>query len=63
MQQSVRRGPVARSIRTLYSGHVTVTNAMLPLLAQQGYARVVFTISIASYYRGETVAGSSFIDT
>jgi NAD(P)-dependent dehydrogenase (short-subunit alcohol dehydrogenase family) len=51
------------AVRTLYTGHVAVTNAMLPLLAEQGYARVVFTVSVASYYSGETVAGSSIFDT
>src|SRR4030095_7659172 len=39
-------------IRTLYSGHVMVTNVMLPLLPQQGYARIIFTVSIASYVTG-----------
>jgi NAD(P)-dependent dehydrogenase (short-subunit alcohol dehydrogenase family) len=51
------------AVRTLYAGHVAVTNTMLPLLATQGYARIVFTVSIASYYSGETLPGSSFIDT
>ena len=50
------------AVRTLYSGHVMVTDAMLPLLAQQGYSRIVFTVSVASYYTGATLAGASFID-
>jgi len=41
-------------IRTVYSGHVMVTNVMLPLMPQQGYARIIFTVSIASYVTGGT---------
>src|SRR5258707_7859018 len=33
-------------IRTLYSGPVMVTNVMLPLMPQQGYARIIVTGSI-----------------
>jgi NAD(P)-dependent dehydrogenase (short-subunit alcohol dehydrogenase family) len=50
------------AVRTLYSGHVMVTNVMLPLMPRQGYARIVFTVSIASYYNGATQPGSSGID-
>lgn len=51
------------AVRTLYSGHVMVTNVLLPLMARQGYARIIFTVSIASYYTGSTLPGSSGIDT
>jgi 3-oxoacyl-[acyl-carrier protein] reductase len=51
------------AVRTLYSGHVMMTNVILPLMPKQGYARIVFTVSIASYYNGATQAGSSGIDT
>ena len=33
-------------MRTLYSGHVMMTNVMLPLMRNSGYARIMFTISI-----------------
>jgi NAD(P)-dependent dehydrogenase (short-subunit alcohol dehydrogenase family) len=36
-------------LRTLYSGHVLVTNGMLPLMPQQGYSRIIFTVSIDAY--------------
>src|SRR6266540_1353542 len=50
-------------IRTLYSGHVMVTNVMLALMPQQGYARIIFTVSIASYITGGTFPFESFFDT
>src|SRR2546430_2725118 len=50
-------------IRTLYSGHVMMTNVMLPLMPQQGYARIIFTVSIASYVTGGTLPFESFFDT
>lgn len=50
------------AVRTLYSGHVMMTNVMLPLMSQQGYSRIIFTVSIASYYTGATQAGASGID-
>ena len=50
-------------IRTLYSGHVMVTNVMLPLIPQQGYARIIFTVSIASYVTGGTFPFENFFDT
>ncbi|MGZ8245118.1 SDR family NAD(P)-dependent oxidoreductase [Methylomagnum sp.] len=34
---------------TLYLGHIRVTNALLPLMPAQGYARVLFTVSSAAY--------------
>jgi NAD(P)-dependent dehydrogenase (short-subunit alcohol dehydrogenase family) len=50
-------------IRALYSGHVMVTNVMFPLMPQQGYARIIFTVSIASYVTGGTFPFESFFDT
>jgi NAD(P)-dependent dehydrogenase (short-subunit alcohol dehydrogenase family) len=50
-------------IRTLYFGHVMMTNVMLPLMPQQGYARIIFTVSIASYVTGGTFPFESFFDT
>ena len=50
-------------IRTVYSGHVMVTNAMLPLMQQQGYSRIIFTVSIASYISGATYPAESLVDT
>jgi NAD(P)-dependent dehydrogenase (short-subunit alcohol dehydrogenase family) len=39
----------ALGMSTLYFGHVTVTNAVLPLMPQQGYSRILFTASIDAY--------------
>jgi NAD(P)-dependent dehydrogenase (short-subunit alcohol dehydrogenase family) len=50
-------------LRTVYFGHVMVTNAMLPLMPQQGYSRIIFTASIASYTTGATLPAESFVDT
>ena len=52
-------------LRTVYFGHVVVTNAILPLMPQQGYARIIFTASIASYTTGAALPalGESFVDT
>lgn len=50
-------------IHTVYFGHVTVTNAILPLMSQTDYARIIFTASIASYMTGSTLPPSSFVDT
>lgn len=50
-------------LRTVYFGHTVVTNVMLPLMPLQGYARIIFTASIASYTTGATFAGESFFDT
>ena len=49
-------------IRTLYTGHVVVTNAILPLLPQIGYARIVFTVSIGGYETGAGIPGASMLD-
>ena len=49
-------------LRTLYSGHVMMTNVLLPLMSQQDYARIIFTVSIASYFTGATLAGGSGVD-
>lgn len=51
------------AIRTLYSGHVMLTNAMLPMMQNSGYCRIIFTVSIASYYTGFSQAGGSLMDT
>ena len=55
----------ALGINTVYFGHVVVTNAILPLMPQQGYARIIFTASIASYTTGAALPalGESFVDT
>jgi NAD(P)-dependent dehydrogenase (short-subunit alcohol dehydrogenase family) len=49
-------------MRTLYSGHVMVTNAMLPLMPHTGYSRIIFTVSVASYYTGFGQPGGSMLD-
>lgn len=36
-------------LRTLYSGHVMLTNIILPLMPQQGYSRIIFTLSVEAY--------------
>jgi NAD(P)-dependent dehydrogenase (short-subunit alcohol dehydrogenase family) len=46
-------------LQTVYFGHVMMTNVMLPLMPQQDYSRVIFTVSIASYLTGATVASES----
>jgi|tagenome__1003787_1003787.scaffolds.fasta_scaffold20930511_2 3-oxoacyl-[acyl-carrier protein] reductase len=51
------------ALRTLYSGHVLMTNVIRPLMPSQGYARVIFTVSIAAWYTGENLPGASGIDT
>jgi len=51
------------AIRTVYSGHVMMTNAILPLMPQQSYARILFTASISSYVSGATYPAESFVDT
>jgi NAD(P)-dependent dehydrogenase (short-subunit alcohol dehydrogenase family) len=52
-------------LRTVYSGHVMMTNVILPLMPQQGYARIIFTASIASYTTGAALPAiaESFVDT
>src|SRR5260370_13432641 len=49
-------------VRTVYSGHVMLTNVMLPLMPQQGYSRIIFTASIPSYVTGGTLPAESFVD-
>ncbi len=39
----------ALGMATNYFGHVVVTNAVLPLMPQRGYSRIVFTVTIDSY--------------
>jgi len=52
------------AVRTLYSGHVLFTNVILAsFMPNAGYARIIFTVSIASYYTGFGLAGGSFTDT
>ena len=50
------------AVRTLYSGHVMVTNALLPLIPRQGYARILYTVSVASYFTSATIQIGSFAD-
>jgi NAD(P)-dependent dehydrogenase (short-subunit alcohol dehydrogenase family) len=50
-------------VRTVYSGHVMMANVMLPLMQQQGYSRIIFTVSIGSYITGATYPAESFVDT
>jgi NAD(P)-dependent dehydrogenase (short-subunit alcohol dehydrogenase family) len=38
-----------KGIRTDYTGHITLTQKMLPLLPRSGYARVYFTVSADAY--------------
>jgi hypothetical protein len=48
------------AVRTLYSGHVLFTNVILAsFMPNVGYARIIFTVSIASYYTGFGLAGGS----
>jgi 3-oxoacyl-[acyl-carrier protein] reductase len=46
-------------LQTVYFGHVMMTNVILPMMPQQGYSRIIFTVSIASYISGATVASES----
>jgi NAD(P)-dependent dehydrogenase (short-subunit alcohol dehydrogenase family) len=46
-------------LQTVYFGHVMMTNVILPLMPQEGYSRIIFTVSIASYLTGATVASES----
>lgn len=50
-------------MRTLYFGHVMMTNVMLPLMRNTGYSRIIFTVSIASYLTGFAQPGGSATDT
>ncbi len=49
-------------MRTMYFGHVMVTNAVLPLMPQQGYSRIIFTVSIAGYITAALLPVGSFVD-
>jgi NAD(P)-dependent dehydrogenase (short-subunit alcohol dehydrogenase family) len=49
-------------MQTTYSGHVTVTNAVLPLMPQQGYSRIIYTVSIAGYITAAQLPIGSFQD-
>lgn len=49
-------------VRTLYSGHVMMTNVMLPMLPTSGYALIVFTISSISYLTGFGEPGAGYMD-
>lgn len=50
-------------LRTLYSGHVMLTNGILPLMPQHAYARIIFTVSIASYLTGAGLGGLTDVYT
>ncbi|MEM1435874.1 MAG: SDR family NAD(P)-dependent oxidoreductase [Pseudomonadota bacterium] len=50
-------------VRTVYSGQVYLTTALLPLMSPSAYSRILFNCSIASYYNGSTVFGQSGLDT
>jgi len=49
-------------LQTVYFGHMMVTNAILPLMSQQGSSRIIFTVSIASYGTGAPVPSESGMD-
>jgi NAD(P)-dependent dehydrogenase (short-subunit alcohol dehydrogenase family) len=49
-------------VRTLYTGHVMLTNVMLPLMSKTGYSRIIFTASVASYYTGSTIPAATGMD-
>ncbi len=49
-------------VRTVYTGQVMLTTALLPLMAQADYSRIVFTVSVTSYQNGSTVFGNSGAD-
>ncbi|NKB33241.1 MAG: SDR family NAD(P)-dependent oxidoreductase [Pseudomonadales bacterium] len=58
----------ALGMETNYNGQIRVTNALLPHMAMQGYARIGFTVSSAGYLTGGTEfgeinAGLSFFAT
>ena len=39
---------------TIHLGHIKVTHALLPMMPNQGYARLLYTVSSASYTTGGT---------
>lgn len=47
--------------KTLYQGHIYVTHAILPLMPARGYARLLFTVSSATYLVGGTDALTPWI--
>lgn len=48
--------------RTVYSGHVYFTTAMLPFMSQSAYSRILYTCSIVSYVNGSTIFGQSGLE-
>jgi NAD(P)-dependent dehydrogenase (short-subunit alcohol dehydrogenase family) len=50
------------ALRTVYFGHVMLTNLLLPLMPKEQYARIIFTVSIASYSTGAGLPGGSGLD-
>jgi len=46
-------------METLYQGHIRVTNKLLPLMTPVGYARVLYTVSVAGYLVGGGAAGAA----
>ncbi len=46
---------------TLYHGHVRMTNAIMPMMPTSGYARLLFTVSIAGYATGGTDALTAWL--
>lgn len=44
--------------RTLYSGHIDVTNHLLGMMTSSGYARLLYTVSVAGYYTGGGATGA-----
>jgi NADP-dependent 3-hydroxy acid dehydrogenase YdfG len=49
-------------LRTVYFGNMMLTNLMLPLMPIADYARIIFTISVASYSKGAGLPGGSGLD-
>jgi short-subunit dehydrogenase len=39
-----------------------MTNTMLPLMSQNQYARIIFTVSVTSYFSGAAIAAGSYTD-
>jgi NAD(P)-dependent dehydrogenase (short-subunit alcohol dehydrogenase family) len=62
--RSYQESQAALGMETLYLGHMRVTNRLLPLMSQTGYARLLYTVSVASYNVGGTdmaeSSGASF---
>ena len=51
------------AVRTLYSGHVMVTNTMLPHLSDNSYARILFTASSTTDHTDAMLADASILDS